>query len=150
MNPKVRIWHLVAIVVGVVAGMWLILPSTPLPPPDFSDGGFTSVRVEFRRHGEEEPLTASSSDPAVIAELADVLKTGRSVVLCRCASLGHLEFRRPDGTSERLMIMPAHDDGAVDFRILQRGRYRVDRESFLRAIRSLGVPPTRWFRFPEG
>ena len=51
-------------------------------------------------------VSVSSADPAVVAELAALLRTGRSVVVCRCAALGTLEFRRPDGTSEQVLLMP--------------------------------------------
>jgi hypothetical protein len=149
-NAKVRRRHLVAIAAGVAGGVWLLLSPAPPPPPDFTGQGFTSVRVELRRSGSEAAgVSVTSDDPAVVAELAEVLRSGRSVVVCRCAALGSLEFRRPDGTSERVLLMPAHDGGSVEFRVMGRGRYRVSREWFLRAAQPLGIPAARWCVWPD-
>lgn len=144
---KMRLWYLAVIVAGTAGGVWLLLPAPPAPP-NFVDGGFVSVHVEFRGVGGGAPVSASSSDPAVVAELAEVMRTGRSVVVCRCAVLGSLEFQRPDGTAERVLLMPAHDDRSVEFRVMEQGRYRVDREWFLRAVQPLGVPRARWYSWP--
>ena len=146
---KVRRWHLIVIAASVAGVLWLLPPSGSSPPPDFTKAGFTSIHVEFRRCGEEPPVSASSSDPAVVAELAEVLRAGQSVVVCRCGALGHLEFRRPDGTSERVLLVPAHDDESVEFRVMERGRYRVSRERFLQVIAPLGIPPARWYASPD-
>ncbi|HEY1188381.1 MAG TPA: hypothetical protein VGE74_12085 [Gemmata sp.] len=149
MHAKVRWWHLLAIVAGVSAGAWARLPPAPSPPPDFTGKGFTSVHVEMRGIVDHAPaVSASSTDPAAVAELAALLRTGRSVVVCRCAALGTLEFRRPDGTSERVLLMPAHDEESIEFRVMKRGRYRVDRESFLRVVAPLSIAAARWYRSP--
>lgn len=149
MKVKVRWWHLLFITAGVFAGAWALLPIGPASPPDFTGQGFTSVHVEMRGIVEHAPaVSVSSEDSALIEELASLLRTGRPVVVCRCATLGTLEFRRPDGTLERVFLMPAHDDGSVEFRVMGRGRYRVDREAFLRAVSTLGVPVTRWYQSP--
>jgi hypothetical protein len=148
-NAKVRCWHLFLIAAGVSAVAWELSPTSPPPPPDFTGQGFTSVRVEMRGIIDHAPaVSASTDEPAVVAELAALLRTGRSVVVCRCGALGTLEFRRPDGTSEQVLLMPAHDNGSVEFRVMERGRYRVDREAFLRAVAPLGVPVSRWYRSP--
>jgi hypothetical protein len=148
-NAKVRLWHLVAIAAGVAGGSWLFLPPAPPPPPDFTGEGFTSVRVEMRGRADGVPaVNVSSADSTVVAGLAELLRSGRAVVVCRCAALGSLEFRRPDGTAERVLLMPAHDDGSVEFRA-GKGRYRVGRERFLRVVGPLGVPAARWYGWPD-
>jgi hypothetical protein len=145
LHVKFWLWLAVVLAAGVAAGMWVILPSSP---PDFTGQGFTSVRIEMRRPGGGwGGVMASSDDPALITGLADVLRSGRAVVVCRCAALGRLEFRRPDGTSEQVPIMPAHDGGSVEFRAGE-GRYRVSRESFLRVVGPLGLPADRWYSWP--
>jgi len=148
-SAKVRVWHLAPIVAGVTAWLFLQLPPGSPPPPDFTDQAFTSVRVELRGLGcDDSGLSVASNDRAVCAGLAEVLRSGQPVVVCRCATLGSLEFRRPDGSAERVLLMPAHDDGSVEFRFGQ-GRYRVNRERFLGAVVPLGVPAARWYKFPD-
>jgi hypothetical protein len=146
MHAKIRFWHFLAIAIATAIGYWTYsgLPS----PPDFTQAGFTSIHVEFPGKIDFIPtLSASSSDPALIADLTALLRTGNSVMVCRCGSIGKLEFRRPDGSSEVLNLVPAHDDGSVEFRY-RPGRYRVNRKEFLRIIAPLSVPDERWIRFP--
>ncbi len=146
MHAKIRFWHVLAIAIATVIGYWTYsgLPS----PPDFTQAGFTSVHVEFPGKIEFFPaVSASSSDPALVTELTKLLRTGKSVVVCRCGYIGKLEFRRPDGSTEVLNLVPAHDDGSVEFRH-RPGRYRVNRVEFLRIVAPLGVPDERWIRFP--
>lgn len=143
MNAKVR--YLIVVAAAVFGGVWLLSAPRLSPPPDFTDQGFTSVRVELKCPGSEESkVSASSDDPALVAELVALLRSGQPVVVCRCAALGTLEFRRPDGTSERVLIMPAHGDNAVEVRVPARGRYRLDRERFLQLTGPLGIPAARW------
>src|SRR5262249_46607752 len=92
------------------------------------------------------PIDASSADAGVVAELAELLRSGTSVLVCRCAALGNLEFHRPDGTAERVLIMPAHDEGSVEFRF-GKGRFRVSRERFLQVVSPLGIPEAHWYRW---
>lgn len=149
MNTPVKLWHLITIAAGVVGGVWLLKPMLHKPPPDFTNEGFTSVHVRLRQIGDEKQVvTASSEDPAVVAGLIETLRSGRSVVVCRCAALGALEFRRPDGTSEKLWLMPAHDSGSVEFRVPEKGRYKVDREWFLRVVKPIDIPTERWYSWP--
>lgn len=159
---KARVWHLIVSVAVVAGGLWLQSPVWP-PAPDFTGRGFTSVHVRLRgnldhRSPEEQaeladvmsvvpPAVGSSADPAVVAELAEVLRSGKPVVVCRCAALGSLEFCLPDGTAERVLVMPAHDAGSVEFRY-GKGRYRVSREWFLRVAAPLGIPTARWYGWP--
>jgi hypothetical protein len=160
---KLRRWLPVIFLVGGGVGMWSILPPSP---PDFSNQGFVSVHAHLHgnadKYSPEEqvqlagamtivpPADGSSADPTVVGELAEVLRSGRSVLVCRCAALGSLEFRRADGTAEQVLVMPAHDEGSVEFRF-GMGRFRVSREWFLKVISPLGVPAARWYSWcPEG
>lgn len=148
MNAKLRLWHVVAIVAGVLGGAWLLLPPVPPPAPDFTAQGFTSVRVTMQGHGDVIPeVAASSNDPAVIAGLAEIMRSGQSVPVCRCGWLGSLEFQRPDGTAERVLLMPPHHAESVEFRA-GAGRYRVNRKQFLRIVEPLGIPASRWYDWP--
>ncbi len=149
MNAKVRLWHLAAIAVGVAGVAWYFQSTATPLPPNFTDGGYTSVHVEFQRMGNSPAISGSSSDPAVIAELTEVLRTGQSVAMCRCGALGSVEFRRSDGTAERVLLMPAHDDESIEFRA-GKGRYRDNREWFLHAVGPLGLTPARWYSWPDG
>jgi hypothetical protein len=166
-NTQVRWWHLLAIATGVSIAVWVLLPPGLPDPPDYTGQNFASVHVELRgSHDRFSPediaalrkvqgnlrvvprFSASSGDPAVVAALADLLRTARPVVRCRCAALGTLAFRRLDGTEEEVRVMPAHDDGSVDLEV-GRGRFRIDRPAFLGAAAPLGVPMSRWYRSPN-
>lgn len=150
MTRTVRFRLMITIAVGVAGGVWMLLPPLASPPPDFTGQGFTAIRVELRGRGDGVPaVVAESEDPAVIAELAEVLRSGQPVVVCRCGALGTLEFRRPDGTTEQVLLMPVHEDETVEFRAMERGRYQVNREWFLRVVAPLGVAPERWCRWPD-
>src|SRR5262249_31390679 len=97
---------------------------------------------------ESEGLSVTV-DPVTLAELSQVLQSGQAVVMCRCGSLGSLELRRPDGSEERVLFMPAHDEESVEFRA-GKGRFRVNRERFLRVVRNLPVLSARWYSVPDG
>ncbi|MBX3397898.1 MAG: hypothetical protein KF873_04085 [Gemmataceae bacterium] len=147
MHAKIRLWHVLAIAILTAIGYWTYsgLPS----PPDYTQEGFTSIHVVFPGKIEFIPtVTATSSDPTLIAELTNLLRTGKSVMVCRCGYIGNLEFRRPDGSTEVLNLVPAHDDGSVEYRN-RPGRFRVNRKEFLRIVKPLGVPEERWIRFPD-
>jgi hypothetical protein len=134
----VKPWHVVVIVSSVALVVWWQTPAQP-SPPDFTEHGFTSIRVVHRGMYSGVPdTTATSNDPAIVAELAKFLRTGKSVVVCRCAVIGSVEFCRPDGTSERIALVPAHDDDSVEFRS-GPGRFRVNRERFLQLVAPLGL-----------
>lgn len=92
-------------------------------------------------------MSAASDDVALIADLTALLGTGRSVLVCRCAPLGTVEFRRPDGSTQEVRLVPAHDPGSVEFRT-RPARFRVDRAEFLRIVAPLGLPADRYYKFP--
>ncbi len=108
------------------------------------------MKVELHGIGKSgHKLTADSDDPAVVVGLIEVLRSVQATMMCRCAALGSMEFRRPDGTTEHVLIMPAHDIDSVEFRVMGRGRYRVNREWFLRTVAPLGITAERWYKFPD-
>ena len=59
-----------------------------------------------------------------------------------------MDFYRSDGTFQQVWLKPAHDDGRVEFQAGRR-RYRVSRQWFLRVIGPLGLPESRFYRFPD-
>jgi hypothetical protein len=64
----------------------------------------------------------------------------------RTASIGR-GSRWPDRRTETVLLMPAHDDGSIEFRY-GPGRFRVPRESFLVVVRPLGKPDAQWSSWP--
>lgn len=139
MKSKVRLWLLfIPAALAVVVGWWLLV--TPRPP-DFTRRGFTSVRAIFSR--DTAPLAASSNDPGVLGGMATALRSGRSTGECKCGEIVRVTFDGPDGTTEELGFVPAHEDGTIEFR-WHGERFVLDASPFLKAVEPLGIPPDRW------
>ncbi len=147
MLAKVRLWHVLSVAAATAIGYWTYsgLPS----PPDFTQAGFTSIHVNIPGKIENyAAVSKSSNDATLIADLAALIRTGKSMTVCRCGTMGTVEFRRPDGTSEVLRLIPTHDEHSVEFRH-EHGRFKINREAFLNIVAPMALPAERWVHIPE-
>jgi len=122
---------------------WNYFPSRPTLDAD----AIESVTVRLTKYPpsssfgpgyEQEAASVTTQDPAVIRPLLDVFRTANRASEHNCGDSGVIEFRRKDGTVEELSILPGHDVRFYEYRLGSRIN-RVDRESFLAALRAMGV-----------
>ena len=139
-----------AIWTGVVLfGTLLAGASGPGAEPDPRDrlrsGEIASVSIHLNAAGAHLGFATvvDGADPRLMP-LIEVIRGARVRGGHKCANEGSIHFRRTDGRTVGVGLLPSHSPGVYELRIYDGeglvDAYRVDRAALLSALAVLGVP----------
>jgi hypothetical protein len=138
MTFRLRSFWLAATVAAFVC-ILVYQSSDSAPPPALPAGELASLDVDLEATPPgQKALRTSTSDPANIEAVADVLRRGRSVGEHKCETTGRLTFRLRDGSSKVVGLLAGHDGRSYEYRA-DSGTFRVDRAALDHAMSALGV-----------
>ena len=127
----------VPVAVAILAAWWFFIPPNPL---SVSADRVRAVQVQFdpRNKDVTQPVSAASEDPAAIAALVAVVRSGRGTGDHKCGSSGTIRFSLSNGATGALEFLPGHDSEWYELRA-NGWAYRVPRAEFASAMRAVGV-----------
>ncbi|GAB4145115.1 MAG: hypothetical protein Tsb009_17140 [Planctomycetaceae bacterium] len=135
----IKLTLLVAFLILVALGVeWWFFPSVPDTTPDKIKEIELELNSDFFREDRSIATQMTSSNPEVISQLGDVIKTAERGESHKCADIGWLKIHYHNGKTENLGILPGHDESYFEYRWGSRTN-RVNRKVFLEWMKQLGV-----------
>jgi hypothetical protein len=92
---------------------------------------------------EQDLLEFSIDGRTLIREFATLVSRAESGDDHKCRDIGEIRFGMRDGSTVRVGLLPAHQDGIYNLRFYGAERYsvgQVDRESLLGLLERAGIP----------
>ncbi|MDB5349101.1 MAG: hypothetical protein JWN86_348 [Planctomycetota bacterium] len=120
---------------------WAISAMRPpsVPPP----GKVSALDVDLQATPQgQKAIRITTTDPAKIAPLLALLRSGSPTSDHKCGDTGSLTLHTQDGATARITLLAGHDPGQYEFRVYSDGGYtlyHVGHPAIQQAMTSLGT-----------